>query len=108
VVCGTLVAEASALNIQALRARAPDSPALAKYARVGALLAGVGEEEGVEALVQTLREWTETLGLQRIGAYGMVEADIARVVANCRGGSMQTNPLVLSDQELEDLLRSRL
>jgi alcohol dehydrogenase len=108
VVCGTLVAEASALNIQALREREPDSPALGKYARVGALLAGTDVADGAEALVQSLREWTERLGLQRIGAYGMVEADIPRVVANCRGGSMQTNPLVLSDQELAGLLRSRL
>ena len=108
VVCGTLVAEASALNIQPLRERDPDSPALAKYARVGALLAGVDAAEGADALVQALREWSERLGLQRIGAYGMVEADITRVVANCRGGSMQTNPLVLSDQELAGLLRSRL
>jgi alcohol dehydrogenase len=38
----------------------------------------------------------------------MNEDDIGRVVANCRGGSMQTNPLVLTDDELAALLRERL
>lgn len=108
VVCGTLVAEASAVNIAALRERDPDNSALVKYARVGRLLTGAALEEGADALVERLRDWTRRLGLRTVGAYGMVEGDIPRVVANCRGGSMQTNPLVLSDRELADLLRSRL
>ena len=108
VVCGTLLAEATQVNIRALRERAPASPALDKYARVGTLLSGAAPEEALESLVETLREWTGRLALPRIGAYGMDDADIPRVVANCRGGSMQTNPLVLSDEELAGLLQSRL
>ena len=65
-------------------------------------------DEALTALVDTLRDWTRLLELPRIGAYGMSERDIPRVVASCRGGSMQTNPLVLSDAELAGLLRSRL
>ena len=60
------------------------------------------------ALVDTLRGWTRRLELARIGAYGMGEADIPRVVASCRGGSMQTNPLVLSDAEVETIVARRL
>jgi alcohol dehydrogenase len=108
VVCGTLLAEATHVNIRALRERAPDTPALAKYARVGVMLSGAAPGEALDALVDTLRGWTRRLELARIGAYGMSEADIPRVVASCRGGSMQTNPLVLSDEELAGLLRSRL
>jgi hypothetical protein len=29
-------------------------------------------------------------------------------VANCRGGSMQTNPIVLSDDEVAEVVRQRL
>lgn len=111
VVCGTLLAEATAVNIRALQARAPQSPALDKYARVGAMLvgeSGLAGASALEALVDLLRAWTERLALPRIGAYGMRSADIPRVVANCRGGSMQTNPLVLTDEELADLLSRRL
>jgi alcohol dehydrogenase len=38
----------------------------------------------------------------------MTASDLGRVVANCRGGSMQTNPLVLEDAELAALLEARL
>jgi len=108
VVCGTLLAEATEVNIRALRERAPDSRALAKYARVGVMLSGAAPDVALAALVDTLRDWTRVLELPRIGAYGMGEEDIPRVVASCRGGSMQTNPLVLTDAELAGLLRSRL
>jgi len=111
VVCGTLVAAATRVNIRALRERAPDSPALRKYAEAGILLSGrmfATESAAQDGLVALLDEWTERLALPRLSAYGMAEGDIARVVAGCRGGSMQTNPLVLSDEELAGLLRSRL
>jgi alcohol dehydrogenase len=38
----------------------------------------------------------------------MGEADVPRVVANSRGSSMKTNPIVLTDAEIEGLLRERL
>jgi alcohol dehydrogenase len=111
VVCGTLVAEATAVNLQALRERVPDSPALVRYAQVAELLTrrsyGDPEQAG-EALVTLLREWLKRLELPRLGAYGMTAGDLDRVVASCRGGSMQTNPLVLIDGELRGLLESRM
>ena len=55
-----------------------------------------------------LQEWLRRLELPRLGAYGMTGGDLDRVVANCRGGSMQTNPLVLTDGELRGLLESRM
>ena len=111
VVCGTLVAAATRVNIAALRARAPDSPALRKYAEAGVLLSGrmhTSEDAAQDALVDLLEEWTERLDLPRLGAFGMSSTDVDRVVANCRGGSMQTNPLVLENAELAALLEDRL
>lgn len=110
VVCGTLVAEATALNIRALRDRAPHSPALAKYAEAGRLLSGVsGQDDAAacDALVALLRAWTERLGLPRLREFGMGERHVGKVVAGSRGGSMRTNPLVLEDAELAALLRAR-
>jgi alcohol dehydrogenase len=111
VVCGTLVAAATRCNIETLRQRAPDSPALRKYAEAGVLLGSElfsSEQAAQDGLVTLLEEWTERLALPRLGSFGMTEADIPRVVEHCRGGSMQTNPLVLTDAEVADLLRRRL
>ena len=111
VVCGTLVAVATRVNIRALRARDPQSPALRKYAEAGILLSGrmfASEAAAQDGLVELLAEWTERLALPRLGEFGMTDGDVDRVVANCRGGSMQTNPLVLADEELAGLLRMRL
>jgi alcohol dehydrogenase len=111
VVCGTLVAAAARCNIDALRQREPDSPALRKYAEAGILLSGrmyTSESAAQDGLVGLLEEWTRRLSLPRLGEFGMNADDIGRVVANCRGGSMQTNPLVLTDDELAALLRERL
>ncbi|MGR4068903.1 iron-containing alcohol dehydrogenase [Billgrantia sp. C5P2] len=110
-VCGTLLAEATATNIAALQAREPSDPALAKYAEVGRLMTGVRElsdGEARDALTTTLRDWTQRLDIPRLGAYGMNQDDIERVVAGARGGSMKTNPLELTDDELGKLLSSRL
>jgi alcohol dehydrogenase len=111
VVCGTLVATATRCNIEALRKRAPNGPALRKYAEAGILLSGrmyASESAAQDGLCDLLEQWTTRLALPRLGTFGMEESDIERVVANCRGGSMQTNPLVLSDDELATLLRERL
>lgn len=111
VVCGTLVAEATKMNIAVLRDRAPDSPALRRYAEAGVLLGNQmypSEQAAQDGLVNTLSQWTERLGLPRLSQYGMTETDIDRVVANCRGGSMQTNPIKLSDKEVARLVTARL
>jgi alcohol dehydrogenase class IV len=114
VVCGTLVAEATDINIAALQEKMPDSPILKKYANIGALLANRPLESKASALefctmlVDILRNWTERLALPKLSTYGMQSSDLEKVVANCRGGSMKTNPIVLTDAELHELLQRRL
>ncbi len=107
VVCGTLVAEATEVNLRALAARDPRNPAVRKYARVGALLTGAPLDDAPAALVECLREWVERLSLPRLGAYGMTPADIGGMVRQS-GGGMKTNPLVLQDAEAAEILRRRL
>jgi alcohol dehydrogenase len=111
VVCGTLVSACTALNIRALRERAPDSVALGKYADAAAILCGRtfdDRETAREALVDLLSGWTEMLDLPRLGAYGLDESGLDHVVAHSRGSSMKTNPLVLSDAEIRACLQERL
>ena len=111
VVCGTLVAAATASNIAALEARAPDHPALPKYGEIGrrfAMQKGLSGSEARAFLVDSLRRWEVELALPRLAAYGIGESDLPRIVAASRGGSMKTNPIVLTDAELTDILACRL
>jgi len=111
VVCGTLVAECTRTNIELLRQRMPESDALWRYAHAGKVLANnmkLSEMDGLAVLVDTLTEWTERLELPRLGHYGMAKADIPHVVANCRGSSMKTNPIVLTDDEVTTILINRI
>jgi len=111
VVCGTLVAAATKVNIQVLRQRDPQHPSLRKYAEAGLLLGGMmysSEEDAQDGLVELLEQWTDRLALPRLSNFGMHETDLDRVIANCRGGSMQTNPIRLTDEEVARVLLARL
>ena len=111
VVCGTLAAAATAVNIEAMEAREPDNPALPKYAEIGrrfAMQKGLNGKDAREYLATTLRQWQEQLCLPRLSAYRIGAADFPRIVANSRGGSMRTNPIVLNDAEVARILAARL
>jgi alcohol dehydrogenase class IV len=111
VACGTLVAEATRINIEAMVSREPENPALAKYARLAELLCRQRfshREPAWQALVDLLTEWTERLALPRLGSLGLTPEDVGAVVANSRGSSMRTNPIVLTDAEIQALVEKRL
>lgn len=111
VVCGTLVATASRVNIRVLQERLPESAALEKYAEAGRLLSrnhALGREDALGGLVATLEDWTRRLQLPRLSAYGISERDYDAIIANCRGSSMKTNPVVLTDGEVREILAERL
>lgn len=111
VACGTLVAAATRINIDALRARDPHHPALEKYAQVGRLLSKQGQLErdaAHSALIHALETWTHALKLPTLAHYGVTQADIPRIVANSRGSSMKTNPILLDDSEIAAILSARI
>jgi len=110
VACGTLIAEATRTNLFAIHHREPNNPAGPRYADVGRLLAGqaLSDSDGIQSLLETLAEWTCRLKLPRLGAYGIKESNIDHIVANSRGSSMKTNPIVLTDSEIGQVIRARL
>ena len=111
VVCGTLVAAATRVNIEALREREPENPALDKYARLACLLCNTrfsDAQKAYVALIDLLETWVLQLDIPRLGRFGVKENDFARIVANSRGSSMKTNPVVLTDGEVTAILQQRL
>jgi alcohol dehydrogenase class IV len=110
VVCGTLVGAASRANIDAMLAREPDNPALDKYARLAELLCKkrfATQEQAWDALLELLDDWTARLQLPLLDEYGITRSDFDHIVANARGSSMKTNPVVLSDDEIAAILELR-
>lgn len=110
VVCGTLVAAATRINIDAMLSREPQNPALHKYARVAELLCQqhfATRERAWEALLKLLDDWTQRLQLETLDDYGVTAADFPHIVAHSRGSSMKTNPIVLSDEEITRVLQQR-
>ncbi|NWG31603.1 MAG: iron-containing alcohol dehydrogenase [Rhodocyclaceae bacterium] len=109
--CGTLLATTTAVNIEALKQRSPDSPALPKYAEIGrrfAMQKGLNGDAARAHLLDTLRQWERALALPRLSACRVTSADFPRLVAHCRGSSMKTNPVELTDAEIEYILAERL
>jgi alcohol dehydrogenase len=110
VVCGTLVSAATRINIDAMLTREADNPALEKYTRVAKLLCQrsfATQEQAWEELLALLDDWTLRLQLPTLDHYGINHADFGHIVANSRGSSMKTNPIVLTDEEIEAVLAQR-
>jgi alcohol dehydrogenase class IV len=103
-VCAALLPHVVSANLRALRARAPESEALSRYAELARLLTGAAAataEDGgqwLQALVVDLR-------IARLAEYGLGPADVDVLVeAAARASSMKTNPVVLTSDELADVL----
>jgi alcohol dehydrogenase len=109
--CGASLAAATKVNIAALEVRDPASRALPRYAAVGRLFTGPAEGDDREArtaLVSALESLTARLDVRRLSAFGIGEPSIAALVADSRGSSMKTNPIVLTDDEIGAILRASL
>jgi alcohol dehydrogenase class IV len=110
--CGAVLAITTRTNIVALEQRDPGSAALARYATAGRLLACLPEAtpdaEAHAALVDTLSDLTSKLGIPGLATFGLAIADVPAVVADSRGSSMRTNPVILTDDELTEIMRASL
>jgi alcohol dehydrogenase class IV len=111
VVCGTLLAGAVRVNVEAMESRAPAHRALGRYAEVARLLGAdphAGDAAARAWLIAELEDWTRRLALPPLAELGVSEIDFPRIVAGSRGSSMKTNPIELDDAEVERILQMRL
>jgi len=103
-VCAALLPHAMEVNVRALRRRAPESDALRRYDEVGRLLTGHaqgGAEDGVRWTAEICRR----LEIPPLRAYGVGPGDIAVLVEKAaQASSMKGNPIVLTPEELAEIL----
>ncbi|MDH5570256.1 MAG: iron-containing alcohol dehydrogenase [Gammaproteobacteria bacterium] len=111
VACGTLVAEATRVNLEALHTRAASDISLQKYAHVSEVMHQQHFSDNKTAgwaLADLLGDWCEQMNLPRLSKFGITAFELDHIVKHSRGSSMKTNPIVLEDREIKALLESRL
>ena len=100
-------------NIAALEAREPENVALVSTRTLGRMLAGGSREDRPRRRARRWSAMLERLACPpRHPAASRPSAsprpDIPAIVADSRGSSMQTNPIVLTDDEIASILRESL
>lgn len=105
VICARFLPHVMEANVRALQARAPDSPALARYDEIARILTGKPTAKAADG-VAWVQELCEMLRVPPLSEYGLAEQDFPAVVEKARhASSMKGNPILLTDEELERILR---
>jgi alcohol dehydrogenase class IV len=103
-VCAALLPHVIEINVEALRARAPQSDALRRYDTVARLLTGQAHAVAGDA-VWWLQELTQRLEIPPLREYGVAESDFPALAARAaQASSMKANPIQLTQEELTEIL----
>jgi alcohol dehydrogenase class IV len=103
-VCAALLPAVCATNVQALRKREPDHPALARYGELAAILTGSPDATN-EEMIAWLRSLVDAFAIPPLSRYGFELDDTEMVVAKARvASSMKANPITLTEVELAGIL----
>ncbi|MBY9003961.1 MAG: iron-containing alcohol dehydrogenase [Candidatus Lokiarchaeota archaeon] len=111
VVCGTILAEATKMNIKKLKNSSEGMKSLKKYADIGALLSnkpfntGKSLDENLSNLIKILYNWTEVLNLDKLSNYGISHNDISKIVEK---SGLKNNPVNLDKKDMTEILENRL
>jgi alcohol dehydrogenase class IV len=103
-VCAAILPYGMEVNLRALRARAPESAALGRYLDVARMLTGRADATAEDAVVWT-REVSKELEIPPLKAYGIRDEHVPDLIAEAaKASSMKANPLVLTSEELQEVL----
>jgi alcohol dehydrogenase class IV len=102
--CAALLAPTCEANVAALRSRSPESPVLARYAELAALIGG-SPSMRPEDLAPALRELSSRLEIRPLRSFGIPESAFSGLAAKAAASSsMKGNPIALLPEEIEAIL----
>ena len=105
VVCARLLPYVMEANVNALQARSPVSPAMARYDEVARILTGSPEAKAPDGF-RWVQELCEDLEVSPLAEFGMKEEDVSKVVEKSKNASsMKGNPVELTVDELTSILK---
>jgi alcohol dehydrogenase class IV len=107
-VCAAVLPYAMEVNVRALAARQPGSRAAVRYEEIARLLTGRPQATADHG-VRWVKDLCRRLEIPTLRAYGVRETDIPDLVAKAAGASsMKGNPLVLTTEELREIISRAL
>lgn len=103
-ICAALLPYATEVNLRALSQRASDNPATWRYDEVAQLLTGRKDAAAQDAVVW-LTDLLARLEIPPLRTYGIRREDFPEIVAqSAKSSSMKGNPILLTDDELTEIL----
>jgi len=106
-ICAALLADVMDVNLRALRERDSESPVIPRFYHVARLLTGdqINAAEGI----QRIRDVVADFKIPRLSSHGIKSDDIPEIVRHAKNASsMKANPIVLTDEELTEILQRAL
>ncbi|NOJ94012.1 iron-containing alcohol dehydrogenase [Corallococcus coralloides] len=102
--CAALLGATLELNLEALRSRAPDHPALPRFRELAVLLTGQSNARAEDGITW-VKDLVHAVRIRGLRDMGLTEAAIPELVTKARAASsMKGNPLPLTDAELTALV----
>lgn len=106
--CARLAPPVMRVNLEALRSRIPESPALERYAEASRILSG-NPSATPENGMAWLEDLTHALNVPGLSRFGVKPEEIpALAEQSAKSSSMKGNPVVLSSEELRNILLEAL
>lgn len=108
IICARLLPHVMETNVLALQKRAKNSQALVRYDEIAKILTNTVTAQATDgvAWVQTL---CEALNVSSLDEFGLKKQDLPTVVSQSHNSSsMKGNPIVLTENELLDILKKSL
>ena len=107
-ICAALLPHVMAMNLRALRQRDPHGVALYRYEEAARWLTGDSQAKADHG-VKWVRALVTDLKIPRLGSFGIQREHFAGLVARAaNASSMKANPIVLTPEELTEILEQAL
>ena len=105
-ICAALLPHVMEVNVRALRERMTPGDALLRYDRVATLLTGK-RQAGAPDGINWVTELCHALRIPGLRTYGVTQNDFATLVETAaQASSMKANPIVLTNEELTEILQA--
>lgn len=107
-VCASLLPHVMAINVRALRERAPESEALRRYDEIARLLTGNERATAADG-VAWVEELCQALQIPSLASYEVTEEDFPLLIEKAAvSSSMKGNPIGLTVEEMREVLARAL